>query len=278
MDAKDLNLAIVSLGDVLLHEEIEIKRVDALVERLKTDRLLKNPPIVTAVNGAGGMRYIVLDGASRSSALRALKVRDVLVQIVDYHSSTLRLESWNHLLVNISSDELRRILSAATDAEQVEMSEAEAQRELSAREIIGYLKFKDGAVLGLRCSSDLADQAHELNRVVHAYEGQVELYRVASTDPDQPVANREQVVAVMVFPRYTPDEIVKLAMNGARVPMGITRHIIPGRALRLNVPLDVLESGDSLEQKNAWLDAWLQDKLKHRHVRYYQEPVILFDE
>src|SRR5437764_12776107 len=80
MEASELNLSIVSLQNVLLHEEIETKRVNKLVERLRTDRILKNPPMVAEVRDNGTPRYVVLDGASRSSALRVLNVRDMLVQ------------------------------------------------------------------------------------------------------------------------------------------------------------------------------------------------------
>lgn len=278
MEAKELILAIVPLRDVLLHEEIEHKRVDKLMERLRTDRLLKNPPIVTQVKNEGATQYVVLDGASRTSALRALNIPDVLVQIVDYHSPALRLESWNHLLLDITPSELRREFDDLSCVEMVDMDEAQAQRELRERKILAYLKFSDGRFAGLRCSSDLAEQARALNEVVRAYESKVELYRVASTALEHPIADPKRMAAVMVFPRYKPDEIIHLALNGAKVPMGITRHIIPGRALRVNLPLDILESSQSLEEKNAWLEAWLQEKRKNRNVRYYQEPVFLFDE
>lgn len=278
MDVNDLNLSIVSLQNVLLHEEIEHKRVDKLVERLQADRVLKNPPMVAQSNANGTPRYIVLDGASRSSALRKLKVRDVLVQIVDYHSPQIKLESWNHLLLDITPADLRREMDDTSCITMVEMDEAQAQQELDERKILGYLKFSDGKIAGLRCSSDLAEQAAALNDVVHAYEGKTELYRVSGTSLEQRVADPKRVGAVMVFPRYTPDEIIRLALSGAKVPMGITRHIIPGRALRVNLSLDVLESAQPLQEKNAWLDGWLQDKIKNRSVRYYQEPVFLFDE
>lgn len=278
MQAQELNLAIVALETVFLHEEIERKRVDKLVERLRADRLLKNPPIVTEVREDAQTRYIVLDGASRTTALRTLQVPHALVQIVDYNAPELKLESWNHLLLDITPDALRRELDDVSCITLVEMTQAQAQRALQAREILGYLKFTDGRIAGLRCSSDLAAQAHALNEVVHSYESKVELYRVATTDLEQLVADPKRLAAVMVFPRYTPDEIVQLAINGAKVPMGITRHIIPGRALRVNLPLDVLEGSQPLEEKNKWLDAWLAVKIKTRQVRYYQEPVFLFDE
>lgn len=278
MEATELNLSIVPLANVLLHEEIEYKRVEKLTERLKADRLLKNPPMVAQVQENDATRYIVLDGASRSSALRALNVPHILVQIVDYHSPQVKLESWNHLLLDITPDGLRRELDDVSCVAMVEMNTEQAQQELEARKILGYLKFTDGRSAGLRCSSDLAEQAHALNEVVRSYEAKVELYRVASTNLEQLVADPKRLAAVMVFPKYKPDEIIQLALSGAKVPMGITRHIIPGRALRVNLPLDILESDQSLYEKNIWLDAWLQEKMKNRNVRYYQEPVFLFDE
>lgn len=278
MEASELNLAIVSLEHVLLHEEIEYKRVDKLVERLQTDRVLKNPPMVAKAEDGNGPRYIVLDGASRTSALRKLEIPDVLVQIVDYHSPQVKLESWHHLLLDISIADLRRELDSVSCITMVDMDEAQAERELDARTILGYLKFSDGRLAGLRCSSDLAEQAHALNEVVRSYESRAELYRVSSTDLEQLVADPKRLAAVMVFPKYKPDEIIRLALGGARVPMGITRHIIPGRALRVNLPLEALASGQSLDEKNAWFDAWVKEKMKQRHVRYYQEPVFLFDE
>lgn len=278
MDAAELKLEIVSLENVLLHEEIEYKRVDKLKERLRTDRVLKNPPMVARVNDNGSPRYVVLDGASRSSALLKLQVPDILVQIVDYHSPEVRLDSWHHLLLDITPAGLRRELDEVSCVAMVEMDEEQARRELQARKILAYLKFTDGRSAGLRCSDDLAEQARALNEVVRSYEAKVELYRVSSTNLEQLVADPKRLAAVMVFPVYKPDEIIQLALSGARVPMGITRHIIPGRALRVNLPLDILEKEQTLPEKNAWLDAWLQEKMRNRNVRYYPEPVFLFDE
>lgn len=278
MQAKELKLSIVALHDVVLHEEIEHKRVDKIQERLRNDRLLKNPPIVTQVPNGGTTRYVVLDGASRTSALRALHVPDVLVQIVDYHSPKVKLESWHHLLLDITPARLRQELDTVSCVGMEEMSETHAKHELDTRNILAYVKFTDGHLVGLRCSHDLTEQAHALNDVVRAYEAKVELYRVATTDFESHLADPNRLAAILVFPRYKPDEIVQLALNGGRVPMGITRHIIPGRALRVNLPLDVLESGQTLTEKNEWLDVWLEEKMRRRNVRFYQEPVFLFDE
>jgi L-serine kinase (ATP) / ParB family transcriptional regulator, heme-responsive regulator len=279
MEAKELRLAIVPLKDVILHEEIERRRVERLVERLKADRVLKNPPVVTEVRAPNEWtRYVVLDGASRTSALEALHCPDLLVQIVDYHAQNLRLDTWHHLLLDVNPADLRRELSELDCVSLVEMDEAGARAALERREIMAYLLFGDGRVTALRCPDDQVSQANALNALVKSYEGRGEIYRVSTTDLEQLAAEHHRLSAVVVFPRYRPEEIIRLALDGAKVPMGITRHIIPGRALRVNLPLELLESDRPLAEKNAWLDRWLTEKIQDRRVRFYQEPVFLFDE
>ena len=69
-----------------------------------------------------------------------------------------------------------------------------------------------------------------------------------------------------------------LAESGLKVPPGLTRHIIHGRALRINYPLDKLKKNLSLEEKNAELDDWVRASFEARRVRYYAESTYLFDE
>ena len=276
MNAKELTLRIVRLGDVLLHEQIEKNRVERLVQRLEADQFLKNPPSVTEHNA----KYILLDGATRVTALRRIGCRDVIVQIVDYAAPGMVLETWNHMLLDAPVDELFRSLRALPGLLVEQTTASAANVALDRRDAIGALLLGDGQAYALRLANDgtLENQAHMLNQVVAAYEGRGEMYRVAHTDVERLLAEHGRLSALFVFPRYRPDEIRRLALNGAKLPMGVTRHIIPGRALRINIPLDVLRRDEPLEQKNAWLDEWMKSKMRERHVRFYQEPVFLFDE
>jgi hypothetical protein len=74
------------------------------------------------------------------------------------------------------------------------------------------------------------------------------------------------------------EQVLQIARNGQLLPSGITRFIIPGRVLRLNADLAYLQSDNSLEEKNAWLDELVDSKLSGGKIRYYQEPVYLLDE
>lgn len=270
-----MKLRVVSLRDVLLHEHIETQRVERLSARLQTDQLLKNPPIVVEADS----RYILLDGATRITALQRLGCHDVVVQIVEYDAPGLALETWNHLLIDLPLDEFFATLRRLSDLHIEPTMWEDAQTALAQRASIGTLVLSDGRVFTLRTTCHTLDaQTRVLNQVVAAYEGRGEMYRVAHTDLECLLTEHARASALMIFPRYRPDEICHLALNGSKLPTGITRHIIPGRAMRINISLDWLRADEPLEQKNAWLDAWMKAKLRERQVRFYQESVFLFDE
>jgi hypothetical protein len=88
----------------------------------------------------------------------------------------------------------------------------------------------------------------------------------------------EDMTALVTFPKYEVDQVIQLSQAGRRVPAGITRFIVPGRILRVNLDLDVLRSDDSLRDKNRWLQEHLIEQQKEGHIRYYAEPVYLLDE
>ena len=275
MNAKELCLRIVQLDDVLLHEEVERKRVDKLVTRLQHDRLLKNPPITAQFNN----KYIVLDGATRTTSLRLIHCRDIVVQIVDYLNPGITLETWNHMLLDAPPQEIFDAIKDLPDLFIEKTTLETANAALARRDAIASILLSNSNVYSICAKNNtLTEQARLLNQVVATYDGRGEMYRVGHTDVEQLVAEHGRLSALIVFPRYRPEEIQHIALNGSKLPMGITRHIIPGRALRINIPLDMLESDQPLEKKNAWLDEWLKERMRERHVRFYQEPVFLFDE
>ena len=73
-------------------------------------------------------------------------------------------------------------------------------------------------------------------------------------------------------------EVMALARDEELLPTGLTRHLIQGRALRINYPLSILKSDDPVADKNAHLADWLKQKMLAKEVRYYAESTYLFDE
>lgn len=256
----------------MLHEYYDEARVARLTERLRQDGILRNPPVVAPLSSDGGDGFVVLDGANRVSALRRLEVPHVLVQMVDY--AGMRLETWNHLLMEIPGEALRRLLAGeGLSAESLSGEEAEAA--LAQRAILAYLDLPDGR-WGVPLAGDGPQRA--LARFVEAYQQRVRFHRVKEARLEELRQLYPEGTALVVFPRYRPQEIMAFASNSVRLPTGITRHVIPGRALRVNLSLDVLASDQTAEEKNGWLRQWLTEKLERHEVRFYEESSYLFDE
>ncbi len=274
MDVAEITLRIVSVDDVIPHEGLDPLVVRKLAERLSADRILRNPPIVAEA----GAKYVLLDGATRTGALKLMGVRDALVQIVDYAAREICLDSWNHLIQALSPSDLLEQIDAldGITVEHVDLKQAE--HDLAIRKNLCYVLLRNGAAYAVRGAADLQASIGQLNRVVNLYRGQAEVYRAVTTQLDLLKREYPQLSAIVVFPRFTPPEVTQLALNGSKLPMGITRHLIGGRAIGINIPLERLESDEPLEEKNAWLSRWLLEKIHARKVRFYQEPLFVFDE
>jgi hypothetical protein len=274
MDVAEITLRIVRVDDIIPHEGLDPLVVQRLAERLRADRILRNPPIVAEAEG----KYIVLDGATRTGALGLLGIRDALVQIVDYAARHISLDTWYHLVQTITPSEFLTGLAAMEGirAEHVDLQQAETL--LAIRSILCYALLRNGQAYAVYGASDLDASVAQLNRIVDLYRGQTEVYRAVTTDVDLLAREYPNLSMLIVFPRFTPPEVTRLALNGNKLPMGITRHLIGGRAIGTNIPLERLEADEPLEAKNEWLRKWLMEKIHARKVRFYQEPVFVFDE
>ena len=271
-------LLILAANALVLHEEVDARRVEPLLERLRTDRVLKNPPIAAPVNGSSGYqgRYVILDGANRTTALWRLEAAHHLVQVVDYHE--VELDTWGHLITGIPQQVFNE--SLAKSGLELEPTTRQGARErLARREIAASITYPDGNVHVVHGAGSLASETEALRRLAAVYNGRAVIHRVKTDHLADLLAYYDGIAALIRFPGYTPHDILRLADDGHKLPTGITRHVIHGRALRVNLPLGILmEEQRTTEQKNEWLRDWIKQKLACREIRYYQESTFLFDE
>jgi hypothetical protein len=269
-------LLILPADALFLHEDVDSRRVEPLVERLRIDSVLKNPPIAVPVENSAshdGCRYVILDGANRTTALWKLDAPHHLVQVVDY--GEVELDTWGHLVTGITQEMFAESL-AKTGLNLDLTTRQDARKRLARREIAASIAHPDGHVFAV---PGRGSETEALRRLTSVYNGHSTIHRVTTDNLADLLPYHEGVAALVRFPRYTRDEILHLASNGHKLPTGITRHVIPGRALRVNLPLSVLMDGQrTTEEKNEWLHAWISHKLAQREIRYYQEATFLFDE
>ena len=270
------DLRVVSVADLLLHEQHDAQRSEPLLQRLRTDGVLKNPPIVAAIPGE--QRYVVLDGANRVTATQALGMQHIAVQVVDYEDPELILDTWYHLIKGMSVVQFKELLAQLPGIRTEAADLMHARALLARRESLAFVEYPHGEVCSLFADGNLHQRTKRLNDIVDLYKVRGRIFRANTDHLPSLLPLYDDITVLVVFPHYAPAEIVDLARVGAFLPAGISRHLIPRRALRINLPLSMLGSGDSLEEKNRWLSDWMKQKVAAKAARYYQESTFLFDE
>lgn len=280
-DPETPDLRILPLDLFVEHEYNDAQRTAPLARRLEAEGMLKNPPIVTPLED-GDLRYVVLDGANRTTALQSLGYPHCLAQVVRYEPPQVTLSTWHHLVTNINLHTFAAELDAIDGLDFRENDLLRARAGLARRELIACVIRSDGAVFGAAVSQVGGTAIHVkntlLNAMVDTYKEKGGLFRANTDNLDDARRLYPNLTALVVFPNYEPSEVMALARDGELLPTGLTRHLIQGRALRINYPLSDLKSGESLEEKNVRLAGWMRRKLASKEVRYYAEATYLFDE
>lgn len=272
------DLRFVPVEALIPHEQHDPFRSAPLVARLREEGVLRNPPIVTPLP-PGDDRFVVLDGANRVTAAAAADLPHLVVQVVRYEDPGLKLTTWHHALTELAAADFERALRGMPGLTLVATEIRHARAVLARREALAFVALPPDRALTLHGGGELAERNALLNAVVNSYRSRARFHRVASDSLADALAEHPEVTALVVFPHFEPDEVVDLATSGARLPAGITRHVIPWRALRVNVPLERLaDRATPLAEKNRWLAEWLREKMLRREVRFYQESIVLFDE
>jgi hypothetical protein len=153
-----------------------------------------------------------------------------------------------------------------------------ARQALEMGEAISYIVCAEGVRTVTRPSSTPAGDLRILRDLVNAYKGRADIFRASNDVWELQSPYYPNITGLVIFPRYQPQDILEAARNGYRVPSGITRHVIPNRALNINIPLEILAAGEEIEQKRQWLQAWMMERMAANAIRYYAEPTFSFNE
>jgi hypothetical protein len=247
---------------------------------MREQKILKNPPIVTPLDTGGGReRFMVLDGANRSTAAQGAGFPHIVVQVVKYEDPWVHLSTWHHALSAVDPAEFAAASAEVKGLEARKESLLHARAELARRRALAYAIHDDEHALSFYGGDSLEERNELLNSIVNVYRKKHRFYRMSTETFDVAKKRHPDATTLVVFPHFEPAEVLELAGSGARLPAGITRHLIRWRALRINIDIARLEDAKTpLDEKNAWLEAYLMDKFNHRAVRFYEEPTVVFDE
>ncbi len=262
------DLRIVPVESVLPHETHDDQRSGPLIDNLRHAEVMINPPIVAPLDEH---HFVVLDGANRCHTFRHLEYPHILVQVAHYDSGYVDLLTWQHILSGWNTESLIDHLNNLSTIELITEQSPEA---------IAHFILPDARVFALNAQVTSTHERNAILRdVVGIYQHHATLNRTAMSEPEEIWPLYPDALALVIFQHYTPADIIAAARYQAYLPPGISRHIIHGRALRVNYPMARLRDPyTDIEKKNIILKTWVQEKIAHRQVRYYAEATYQFDE
>lgn len=257
------------------HEDHDPRRVERLSRRILEEGLLKNPPVVAPVPESP--RYVVLDGANRVLSFALVGIPHIVAQVVSYADPGVMLDTWYHVVSGIPLDAFEEALTQMGGMRLQACSLEEARLALAAEEALAYIICESGVRKVIPPPGRPRD-LRLLSTLVDAYRGRAEIFRASNDIWEIQKPYYPEIAALVVFPRLRPADILHAAMNDYKVPSGITRHIIPNRALNINIPIGILMADWDLERKRQWLHEWLMGRMAANAIRYYAESTFSFNE
>ena len=272
------DLQIVSCSALQPHEWVDEQRAVPLVERMEEEAILRNPPVVIPA-GDRAERFVVLDGANRTVAMRLMGLPHALVQVVHAGGTTVQLKTWNHVVTEIATPRLVEVIEGFPEIAPIPSDEERATFNLSAGGTLATLVLPGGKVLEVVGeTAPLEWSVRNLNRLVESYQSISRVERISSAQARGLERLYPGFAGMIVFRPFEIEEVVAAAATGLLLPAGLTRFVISPRALRVDYPLELLAKDEPLEMKRQALGEWLRQRIGGRHVRFYAESTFLFDE
>jgi hypothetical protein len=211
---------------------------------------------------APGGELVLLDGATRTETLKRIGLSLAVVQIVESHS--IDLSTWHHVVRECTPEELLAVVEASPE---LEMTEKYGTPSIHPHEGPSRL------VTGVDGMSDNAT----LSSLVRTYIGRWRVTRTTDPRREHVAASYPGWAAIVEFPIVTVEDVMAAAVGNDLLPAGVTRFLVPNRALRLNVPLDFLEAG-SVSGAQTSLNRLLEERASDGRIRRYEGPIYILDD
>jgi hypothetical protein len=273
------SIRIIPIKKTLRSEDTIRRQARKLANYMEHDGMQRDPIVVAPE----GDRYIALDGMHRVEALKVMGCRDLLAYIVDYDNHRIFLESWDALVSDcpniheIVEDEFR-----GTDY-VVDKIDGTGRDAVMDRRSFFTVVEKEGASYGVgKRGRERILALDELIGVLLQFEKRLDregarIRYVANTNSDG-LFEESRSEYLVIRPRFTKTEVRERSLEGKLFPRKTTRHVIYERPLRVGVALSILKQDADIEVKNEILQADLRWRHEHGRIRFYPEPIILFDE
>jgi hypothetical protein len=252
------SLEVWEVKSLLSHEQVISYNLRRLKEAMLNLGQLVDPLIVDKNTG------VVLDGNHRLKVLEIIECPHATCQAVDYNSPDIQLGTW-YPTVSLRPEEIFHLDSLKHEKVDYEAGK-KAVDELKAPFMLAH---EGESYLINPGNYKLMEMVEEQNYIFSLLEkGAVDFI------PDEEIKKTLAAKKSVFYRRaYTKDEIVKTAKAHMPFPPKSTRHLIPGRIIRLNMKLGWLNR--SKEEASVELRRMLENRLYSGNVRRYYESVVV---
>ncbi|KKP52181.1 MAG: hypothetical protein UR42_C0008G0011 [Candidatus Roizmanbacteria bacterium GW2011_GWA2_33_33] len=277
MKTDRFQVEVILIKDILVHEELDPSNSKELINFLKKSQTLSNPIIVASL---GGKKYLQLDGMNRIHSFKTLGIKTISAQIVDYNDQEkIELSSWLHIL----KGDIKEFLNFIKKDKSLIVSQGKMD-QVGHR----YIKEKDFGrlctivtnkkeVFFISTGGNFSEKIKRMNYLVSFYKNNLSRGALPYTLNHDSIKNFfKQYLndnVIVIFPTFTPQQIIESAKSGILLPTGITRHLVKGRVLNIDLPLSLFNNRKSLKEQNEEQDKIL---LKKRS-RLYEEATVNFE-
>lgn len=269
------NLRIVPTKSLLVHETTDSTRMERLKKLFQNDDCLRDPPIAAPLSKN---KYVILDGVNRFTISKKLKFPHLLVQVINYNNPSVKLLTWNHVIVGVPFESWLREWGRIDIKYLLSVPKNRAQVMLQKHLINALIILPTGKCYILKKSKEEREGITILDKFVKTYKDKYPFYRTVERDMKSVQKFYPDATALIVFPLLTKQDILRFISKKLKIPSGISRHVVPGRALHVNLPFSVLRSRSTTTEKNHQLKKFIKKLKLLNRIRYYSEPVYLYDE
>ncbi|MDP6048023.1 MAG: hypothetical protein QGG23_01045 [Candidatus Bathyarchaeota archaeon] len=270
-DGIQLDIALVEINKLLLHEETIQKNVDELFAEIERTGILKSPVIV------GREFLVVLDGMHRVEVLKNMGCRFMCVCLVDYMSPRIKIDRWCRVVLSqIPIEEIitdfgdlgvvTRTVSSASEGESLMLMLEEGYYKVTTHE--------NGIISGFATVTNIEAWLRRKGHTIR-YETERDATRMLK---------QREAGFVLCPPAIQKKHVIEISISGSVFPPKATRHIIPARPFGIDVPIELLKDKViSIAEANRQLSILLENKSIRRippgyrwGSRRYEEAIYLF--
>ncbi|MFX0163397.1 MAG: ParB N-terminal domain-containing protein [Candidatus Hodarchaeota archaeon] len=283
-----LELCILHVNDVYPHEETILPRVLRISRNMEKKGIVLDPLLVSKGSLA------ILDGNHRLEALKRIGARFFPACLLPYDDHLIEVKTWLRFVKRVFPEDLIPILNRITfPVVKIET----IKRPLPVNDFEHFLGDSDFSFSVFTRSLIIKIRGRERTDLTYS----LELLRIFELSLSQLGARLQYLEddkldelletlgereIVVLPPKTTKEDVVKMARKDYLMPPKSTRHIVPVRPLNLGIPLSLLKDYSiTLSYANRQLEKILKKKRSKRLPRNqviggrkYPEEILLFED